>query len=111
MQEPADLAGETPRGISRNPPEKKLPRSPKAGKPQEEWTLAIKNGKEFPVHVALRLFRPADGIAFIGALAMRVGKPIEWDAKNFQAKGMPEAAKFMKRAAYRKGWEYSSAKI
>src|SRR4051812_5133617 len=31
-----------------NPPAKTLPRSPRPGQPQEEWSVAIKNGKAFP---------------------------------------------------------------
>ena len=54
---------------------------------------------------------PLTELCLVGGLAMRVGKRIEWDSKNLAVVGMPEAARFIKRAAYRPGWEYSSAKI
>ena len=33
------------------------------------------------------------------------GKKIEWDYKNLRAKNAPEAAPFIKRPEYRKGWD------
>jgi hypothetical protein len=40
----------------------------------------------------------------LGNLALRLGKRVEWDAKNLKAKNAPEAAAFIRRP-YRKGWE------
>ena len=91
--------------------EQKYPRSPKAGEPQEEWTLAIKNGKAFDFMSKFDYAVPLTELGLIGGLAMRVGKPIEWDSARLAVTGQPDAARFIKRAAYRKGWEYSSAKI
>ena len=93
------------------PLEKKYPRSPKAGNPQEEWTLAIKNGKAFPFMSQFDYSIPLTELCLIGGLAMRVGKPIEWNSAKLEVVGMPAAAKFIKRAKYRPGWEYSSAKV
>jgi hypothetical protein len=36
-------------------------------------------------------------------VAYRVGKKLEWDSEKLQAKGCPEADKFIKKT-YRKGW-------
>jgi flagellar motor protein MotB len=41
---------------------------------------------------------------------MRMGEPIQWDSEKLEVVGHPDAAKFIKRQAYRAGWEYSSAK-
>ncbi|MCK4565523.1 MAG: gfo/Idh/MocA family oxidoreductase, partial [Verrucomicrobia bacterium] len=40
----------------------------------------------------------------LGHVAFRVGKKIEWDAKNLRATNCPEADPFI-RKTYRKGWE------
>ena len=40
----------------------------------------------------------------LGNVSYRVGKPLEWDAKNLRATNAPEAMKFLRRD-YRKGWE------
>ncbi len=95
-----------------NPPAKTLERSPKAGAPQEEWTLAIKNGKPFDFMSQFDYSVPLTELTLVGGLAMHFpGRRLEWDAAALAVPGVPEAAKFIKRAAYRKGWEYSSAKV
>ena len=38
-------------------------------------------------------------------------KKIDWNSAKLEVTGMPEAAKYIKRAAYRPGWDYSSAKV
>ena len=89
-----------------------LARSPKAGNPQEEWTLAIKNGKAFPFMSQFDFSVPLTELTLVGGLAMHfAGTRIEWDAKKLQVVGHPDAKNFIKRAAYRKGWEYSAAKV
>ena len=40
----------------------------------------------------------------LGTVAHRVGKKLEWDAKNLRATNAPEADRFI-RKTYRKGWE------
>jgi predicted dehydrogenase len=98
--------------VMANPPAKTLERSPKAGAPQEEWTLAIKNGKPFPFMSQFDYSVPLTELTLVGGLAMRVaGKRVEWNSEKLEAVGLPEAAKFIKRAAYRPGWEYSSDKV
>jgi hypothetical protein len=39
----------------------------------------------------------------VGNLAVRLGKHIEYDAKNMKATGIPEADKLINKE-YRKGW-------
>ena len=41
----------------------------------------------------------------LGNVAYRTGKKIEWDYQNLRASNAPEAAPFIKRPEYRKGWE------
>ena len=43
-------------------------------------------------------------IALLGAIALRLGRRIEWDAERMEVKGVPEAAA-MVREPYRAGWE------
>ena len=94
------------------PPAKTLPRSPTPSNPHEEWTVAIKNGKHFPFMSQFDYSAPLTELTLLGALSMRLGgKRIEWDSANLAVVGMPEAAKFIKRTAYLKNWEYSAAKI
>jgi len=37
-------------------------------------------------------------------VAFRVGKKLDWDAKNLKATNCPEADKYVQKE-YRKGWE------
>ncbi len=95
-----------------SPPAKTLERSPKAGNPQEEWTLAIKNGKAFPFMSQFDYAVPLTELTLVGGLAMQfAGKRLEWDAEKLEVVGLPEASRFIKRGKYRAGWEYSSDKI
>jgi predicted dehydrogenase len=94
-----------------NPPAPKYERSPKPTQPQEEWTLAIKNGKPFPFMSQFDYSIPLTELCLLGGLAMRMRQEITWDPAKFEVVGKPEAAKYIKRAAYRKGWEYSAATI
>jgi len=41
----------------------------------------------------------------LGNVAYRTGKKIEWDYVNLRATNAPEAAPFIKRPVYRKGWD------
>ena len=41
----------------------------------------------------------------LGNVAYRTGKKIEWDYQNMRATNAPEAAPFIKRPEYRKGWD------
>ena len=43
-------------------------------------------------------------VVLLGNLAIRLGKPIEWDGEAMKAKSAPEANELIRRE-YRKGWE------
>ena len=94
-----------------NPLEQKYPRSPSGGDPQREWTMAIKEGKAYPFMSHFDYAVPLTELGLIGGLAMRCGLPIGWDSERLEVPGLPEAAQFIKRAAYRAGWEYSADRI
>jgi len=76
-----------------------LPRTPEH---HIEWIQACKGGpkaqSDFGYAATL-----TEGL-LVGFLALRTGKPIEWEARNMKAKGVPEADAFIK-PAFRKGWE------
>jgi hypothetical protein len=76
-----------------------------------EWIEAIRAGKEFPLMSRFDYSVPLTELCLLGALAMRCGRPIEWNSSKLEVAGMPEAANYIKRQSYLKGWEYSSDKI
>ncbi len=94
-----------------NPPAKTLDRSPTPGDAQKEWSLAIKQGKHFPFMSQFDYAVPLTELCLLGALAIRTGGPIHWDHSKSLAIGNDAANKLIKRAQYRKGWEYSADKI
>lgn len=94
-----------------NPPAKTLERSPTPGDAQKEWSAAIKQGKEFPFMSQFDYAVPLTELCLLGALAIRTGLPIEWDQKKFMAINNDAANKLIKRAQYRKGWEYAAKDI
>jgi predicted dehydrogenase len=67
-----------------------------------EWLEAIKGGEPAGSHFGYgaRLTE----IALLGVAAVRLGKPLIYDAENLAAKGAPEAERIL-RGSYRKGWE------
>jgi len=81
------------------PPKPSLPRS--AGH-HKEWVAACKGGPatlcNFPDFAS-----PLTEVMLLGGLALRTGRTIEWEAEKMQAKGCPEAGRFIGRD-YRKGW-------
>jgi predicted dehydrogenase len=87
-------------------------RSVKPGDPQAEWSEAIKAGKEFPYMSHFDYACPITEATLIGGLAMNYpGKRLAWDSKALKVTNHADANKHIKRAVYRKGWEYSSAKV
>jgi predicted dehydrogenase len=90
---PDSLAVSTPK------PEASLPRS--AGH-QRDWLDACKGGPKTVSHFdrASHLTE----IVQLGILALRTGKPVEWDGEKLEARGLPEAEPLV-RGSYRKGWE------
>lgn len=81
-----------------------LPRSTHPGEPQQEWAHAIKNGLQTSSnfdHAA-----PLTECVLLGNLAIRSGKPIEWDREKMTVTNAPEANRFVRRPAYREGWDF-----
>ena len=74
-------------------PAKTIPRVP-GGNAYLEWLNACKGGtlpgSNFIDHAA-----DLTEMALLGNLAMRAGKPIEWDSQNACVKGMPELEHFI----------------
>jgi predicted dehydrogenase len=87
-------------------------RSIRQGNPQQEWAEAIRNGKEFDYMGHFDYSCPLTETTLIGGLAMRFpGKRLAWDSAALKVTNHEEANKFVKRAKYREGWEYTAAKI
>ena len=75
-------------------------------------TLTASNGKEFEYMSHFDYACPITEATLIGGLAMRYpGKRLAWDSKALKVTNHADANKYIKRAEYRKGWEYSSAKV
>jgi predicted dehydrogenase len=66
----------------------------------KEWVEACKTGG--PTTCNFTYSGALTEAVLLGNVSYRLGKPIEWDAKNLKA-SEPEAEKFL-RAEYRKGW-------
>jgi hypothetical protein len=67
-----------------------------------EWIAACKGGK--PGYSDFDIAAYLTEIILLGCVSLRVGKKLEWDGPNMQAKNAPEAAQFVRREN-RKGWE------
>ena len=80
------------------PPAPSLPRTPGH---HQEWIAACKGGPMCLSHFGYAAVLTE--ALLLGNVASRVGKPIEWDAETMQAKGAPEADKYI-RPEYRRGW-------
>ena len=66
----------------------------------EEWIQAAKgNGKTFQPFDSAAIIAE---IAMVGMVALRYGKPIEWDSENLKVKGAPEAQPLVMREPRRK---------
>ncbi len=82
-------------------PPKKYPRV--KGGPIKEWVDAIKDGTQPGANFeyASRLTE----VVLLGNLAIRLGKPVQWDSENLKVIGQPEADPMIRRS-YREGWEF-----
>ena len=92
------LFPESLRAAFKAPPET-IKRSPGH---HREWLDACKGGPapQSNFEYGARLTE----IGLLGLLAVRAGKPIEWEAQKMQVKGMPALDRII-RGTYRKGWE------
>ena len=87
----------------------KLPRHPMAAQDHDaaqhlEWIEACKGkGKAL---ASFDYAGPMTEAVLLGNVALRVGRRIEWDAKNMKVKNVTEANQMI-RKDYRKGWEWN----
>jgi len=81
-----------------NPPQPSLPRSINH---HQEWIQACKGGK--PAESNFDYAGPLTELILLGAVALRVGKRLEWDGPNLKAPNVPEAAAFLSHPC-RQGW-------
>ncbi len=91
-----------PKTIARVPGGTQDGKGEDGGGPYVEWLSAIKTGT--PALSNFASSGPFSEVVLLGNLALRLGKRVEWDAKNLVAKNAPAAAPLIRRA-YRKGWE------
>lgn len=82
-------------------PAKKYPRV--LGGPIKEWIDAI--GTQTQPGANFEYAAKLTEVVLLGNLAIRLGRPIEWDSEAMQVKGTPEADRLIRRS-YRKGWEF-----
>jgi len=89
------------RGIN-HPACKKIPESlPRSTGHMNEWVEACMGGK--PVFSDFETGGHLTEIALSGAVALRVGKKLEWDGPAMKATNTPEADQYI-HAHYREGW-------
>jgi predicted dehydrogenase len=67
----------------------------------KEWVLACKTGSPTLCHFGYS--GPLTEANYLGNVAYRVGKRIDWDARNMRIRNAPEAERLLGRE-YRKGW-------
>jgi predicted dehydrogenase len=67
-----------------------------------EWIEACKTGGQ--TTCTFDYSGPLTEAALLGNVAYRVGRKLEWDAKNLRATNCPEAEQFLQHH-YRKGWK------
>jgi hypothetical protein len=83
----------------------KIKRLPSVGKgPIDEWYRSIKGTGPLPGS-NFEYATPLTEMVLLGALALRTGQTIEWDAENMKVKGHPEFDEFIQETA-REGWRY-----
>ena len=83
------------------PPPETLERSPGHW---VEWVQFVKGERKTPPGSNFQYSGWTTEANHLGNVAYRTGKKIEWDYANLRATNAPEAAPFIKRPEYRKGW-------
>ena len=76
-----------------------LPRAPRNH--MQEWLNACKGGP--PTFQGFAASADIAEVAMAGMVALRVGKPLDWDSAAMRAKGLPEADRFI-HLEQRKKW-------
>jgi predicted dehydrogenase len=74
-------------------PKVKYPRSPGQ---HEEWIRACKGGE--PAGANFDYAGPLTEVVLLGTIAMRVGKPLDWDPENMKFPNAPDADQYLHRA-------------
>jgi predicted dehydrogenase len=74
------------------------------GGPTQELCRAVRGEGPKPVSNFVDQSGPLTEMVLAGNLAVRLGKKIDWDMKNMEARGLPEVKAMLKRV-YRAGWE------
>jgi len=74
------------------------------GGPTQELCRAVRGEGPKPVSNFVDHAGPLTEMVLAGNLSVRLGKKIDWDMKNMEARGMPEVKAMLKRT-YRAGWE------
>ena len=74
------------------------------GGPTQELCRAMRGEGPKPVSNFVDHAGPLTEMVLAGNLAVRLGRKIDWDAANMEARGMPEVKAMLKRV-YRAGWE------
>jgi predicted dehydrogenase len=72
--------------------------------PTQELCRAIRGEGPKPVSNFVDHAGPLTEMVLAGNLAVRLGRKIDWDFQQMDARGLPEAKALLKRV-YRKGWE------
>jgi hypothetical protein len=67
-----------------------------------EWIKACKDGS--PTTCNFDYSGALSEAVLLGNVSYRIGKALDWDAKNLKATNCPEADKYI-RKEYRSGWE------
>jgi predicted dehydrogenase len=74
------------------------------GGPTQELCRAVRGEGPKPVSNFVDHSGPLTEMVLAGNLAVRLGKKIDWDMQNMEARGLPEVKAMLKRV-YRAGWE------
>jgi predicted dehydrogenase len=83
--------------------ERPKPTIPESIGHHKEWVEAcLRNDPDAPT-CRFAYSGPLAEAVLLGTVAYRVGKPLEWDAKNLRATNAPEAEELI-RQPYRQGW-------
>jgi len=74
------------------------------GGPSQELCRAVRGEGPKPISNFEDQSGPLTEMVLAGNLAVRLGKKIDWDMENMEARGIPEVKAMLKRQ-YRAGWE------
>jgi predicted dehydrogenase len=92
------------KGVRENPGKVEKVYERVIGGPTQELCRAVRGEGPKPVSNFVDHAGPLTEMVLAGNLAVRLGKTIDWDMENMEARGLPEVKAMLKRV-YRKGWE------